>query len=49
MTLALFTIALPHDPASFFALAVTAGIGVLVFVAGRNGNGKNGGGDDHRP
>lgn len=44
--LALFNLELPHDPASFFALAVTAGIGVLVFVAGRNGNGKNGGGDD---
>lgn len=40
--LAHLTIVLPHDPASFFALAVTAGIGVLVFVAGRNG--KNGGG-----
>jgi hypothetical protein len=46
MTLALLTLALPHDPASFFALGITAGIGVLVFVAGRNGNGKNGGDDD---
>jgi len=48
MTLTLLTIVLPHDPASFFALGITAGIGVLVFVAGRNGNGKNGGGDDDK-
>ncbi len=31
----------PHDPAAIFALAVTAGIAALLFIAGRNSGKKS--------